>query len=60
MHDLKPFYRGTKVTVIGAISLNKVLAVMTMNNSMDGNAFEVFIEKCLLPGVMDRYRSCNG
>lgn len=34
--------------MIGAISLNKVLAVMTMNNSMDGNAFEVFIKKCLL------------
>lgn len=49
MYDLKPFYRGAKVTVIGAISLNKVLAVITMNNSMDGNAFEVFIEKCLLP-----------
>ncbi|MDF5708449.1 MAG: transposase [Nostoc sp. S4] len=48
-YDLKPFYRGAKVTVIGAISLKKVLAVMTMNGSMDGNAFEVFIQKCLLP-----------
>ena len=33
----------------GAISLTKVLAVMTMNGSMDGNAFEVFIQRCLLP-----------
>ncbi|BDA73993.1 transposase [Calothrix sp. PCC 7716] len=49
VYDLKPFYRGAKVTVIGAISLKKVLAVMTMNGSMDGNAFEVFIEQCLLP-----------
>ncbi|MEH2276991.1 MAG: transposase [Nostoc sp.] len=48
-YDLKPFYRGAKVTVIGAISLKKVLAVITMNGSMDGNAFEVFIQKCLLP-----------
>lgn len=49
VYDLKPFYRGAKVTVIGAISLKKVLAVITMNGSMDGNAFEVFIQKCLLP-----------
>ena len=49
VYDFKPFYRGSKVTVIGAISLEKVLAVMTLNGSMDGNAFKVFVEKCLLP-----------
>lgn len=49
VYDLKPFYRGAKVTVIGAISLKQVLAVMTMNGSMDGDAFKVFIEKCLVP-----------
>ena len=78
--DFKPFYRGAKITVIGAISLKQVLAVtavfswvrykvipknlvklasdvphlarnrcMTLNGSMDGNAFKVFVEKCLLP-----------
>lgn len=49
VYDFKPFYRGAKVTVIGAISLEKVLAVMTLNGSMDGNAFKVFVEKCLIP-----------
>ncbi|WP_373543837.1 transposase [Chamaesiphon sp.] len=49
VYDLKPFYRGKKVTVIGAISISKVLAVMTLDNSMDSNAFHVFIEKLLLP-----------
>jgi len=49
VYDLKPFYRGAKVTVIGAISLKQVLAVMTMNGSMDGDAFGVFIEKFLVP-----------
>ncbi|MCC5603277.1 transposase [Nostoc sp. CHAB 5714] len=49
MYDFKPFYRGAKVTVIGAISKKQVLAVMTLNGSMNGNAFKVFIEKCLLP-----------
>jgi transposase len=49
VYDLKTFYRGKKVTVIGAISMDKVLAVMTMDNSMDSNAFYVFIEKFLVP-----------
>ena len=47
--ELKPFYRAAKVTAIGAISINKVLALMTMNDSMDGKAFAVFIEKFLCP-----------
>jgi transposase len=47
--DIKPFYRGAKVTAIGAISINKVLALMTMNDSMNGAAFAVFIEKFLGP-----------
>jgi len=51
--SLKPFYRAAKITAIGtargAISINKVLAVMTMNDSMDGVAFAVFIEKLLCP-----------
>ncbi len=47
--ELKPFYPAAKVTAIGAISINKVLALMTMNNSRDGQAFAVFIEKFLCP-----------
>jgi transposase len=49
VYDLKPFYRGSKVTAIGAISIKKVVALMTMDDSMDGKAFEVFIEKFLVP-----------
>ena len=29
---LKPFYRAAKITAIGAISINKVLAVMALPN----------------------------
>jgi len=47
--ELKPFYRGAKVTAIGAITINKVLALMTMNEAMDGQAFAVFIDKFLCP-----------
>lgn len=48
-YSLNPFYRGAKVTVIGAISIKKVVALMTMNNSMNGKAFVVFVEKFLVP-----------
>src|SRR4028118_568395 len=48
-YAVKPFYQGKKVTVIGAISFQRVVALMTMDNSMDSQAFEVFVEKCLLP-----------
>ena len=48
-YAVKPFYRAAKVTVIGAISIKRVVALMTMDNSMDGKAFEVFIEQCLVP-----------
>jgi len=48
-YAVKPFYRGKKVTVIGAISLKRVVALMTMDNSMDSQAFEVFVKKCLVP-----------
>ena len=49
VYDFQPFYRGEKVTVIGAISRQKVLAVMTLDGSMNGAAFKVFIEQLLLP-----------
>ena len=41
-YAVKPFYRGKKVTVMGAISLTQVVALMTLDNSMDSQAFEVF------------------
>ncbi|MEG4104492.1 transposase, partial [Microcoleus sp. Pol17_C1] len=48
-YQKKAFYRGAKVTAIGAISMNKVLALMTMNDSMDGQAFAIFIQHFLCP-----------
>ncbi len=54
VYDLKPFYRGAKVTVIGAISLSGVVALMTLDGAMDGDAFQVFIEKCLVPQLWSR------
>ncbi|MEG4588475.1 transposase [Microcoleus sp. MOSTC5] len=51
VYDLKPFYRGAKVTVIGAINLKKVVGLMTLNGSMDSQAFAVFVEQCLVPNL---------
>ena len=48
-YAVKPFYRGKKITVIGAISCQRVVALMTIDNSMDSQAFEVFIAQCLVP-----------
>jgi hypothetical protein len=47
-YAVKPFYRGKKVTVIGAISIKRVGALMTIDNSMDGKALEVFSEAYLI------------
>jgi transposase len=48
-YDFKPFYRGGKVSVIGAITISKVLALMTIDDSMDAAAFKVYVSKCLVP-----------
>ena len=42
-------HRGSKISVIGAITSSKILAIMTMNGSMDATAFEVYISQCLVP-----------
>jgi len=49
VYDLKPFDRGARVTVIGAISCKKVVALMTWDGAMDASGFQVFIKKCLVP-----------
>ena len=41
VYDFKPYYRGAKISVIGAISLKKVLTVMTLNGSMNGDVYKV-------------------
>jgi hypothetical protein len=42
VYDFKPFY-------LEAISLTRVLAVMTLDGSMEEKAFQIFVEKCLIP-----------
>jgi len=59
VYDIKAFYaRGKNHS--GAISIKKVVALMTMNDSRDGKAFEVFIEKFLVPELARGSGSSNG
>jgi len=53
VYHLKPFYRGAKITVVGAISLKKVVGIMTLDGSMDNQAFSVFIKHFLVPNIWD-------
>jgi len=49
--ELKPFYRGAKVTLVGAMTQKEILALMTLNGSLDGAAYKVFIEHFLIPNL---------
>ena len=60
----KPFYRGSKVTVVGAITLRGVLAYTTLSGSMAGHNFLDFVRQELAPNlwpgavvVMDNLRA---
>jgi putative transposase len=64
VYDIKPFYRGSRVTVVGAISEKKVIAMKTMGTSMNGEDFKKFVQEELAPKlwkgavvVMDNLRA---
>lgn len=48
-YTLKPFYRGTKITVIGAITNQGILAMQTISGSMNGDDFRNFIQNKVAP-----------
>ncbi len=49
LYALKPFYRGSRVTVVGAITQNSILAMKTLGMSMTGDDFKVFVQEELVP-----------
>lgn len=49
VYDIKPFYRGTRVSVIGAISDSKVLALKALDHSLTGEQFKQFLQNHLAP-----------
>jgi len=46
---LRPFYKGRKMTLIGAISIEGVVAKKAIQGSMKGKEFKDFIEHDLVP-----------
>ena len=48
-YDIKPFYRGSRVTVVGAISNKKVIAMKTIKKSINGEEFKKFVQEQLVP-----------
>ena len=49
MYDIKPFYRGSRVTVVGARSQKKVIAMKTIAKSMNRVEFLKFVQEELAP-----------
>ncbi len=54
LYDKKPFYRGEKRTVIGAINKDKVLAFDIIGNSMNGADFQRFLKEHLAPMLTEK------
>lgn len=51
VYDVKPFYRGSRVTVVVAISNKSILALKTLRQSMNGEDFKKFVKSY--------YRNCG-
>lgn len=52
----KPFHRGSKYSIISAISPKKIVASLYCNGSIDGDLFSGFIEHCLAPELTPRHK----
>ena len=48
-YDLKPFYRGKRITVIGAITHDRCLGIKTLDKGMNGEDFQQFLKEELAP-----------
>lgn len=49
VYDINPFYRGRRVTLVGAISQTAILAIQTLGKSMKGEDFKLFVSQQLVP-----------
>ena len=48
-YSQQPFYPGQHLTLIGAIALKGFIGGMTLEGGTNGTAFQVFLDKVLLP-----------
>ncbi len=49
VYDIKPFYRGSRVIVVGTISQKKVIPMNPIEKSMNGENFLKFVQEELAP-----------
>lgn len=49
LYDVKPFYRGSRVSVVGAITQQSVIAIKVLGKSMNGEDFKEFLSNDLAP-----------
>ena len=48
-YDLKPFYRGRRIIVIGAMTYDCCLGIKTLDKGMNGEDFPQFLKEELAP-----------
>jgi transposase len=48
-HSVRHFYHGDQVNMIGAIGLETMRCMMTLEGNVDGEAFEIFARDFLVP-----------
>ena len=59
-YDLKRFYRGKRITVMGAMTHTSVLAMKTLDKGMNGQDFQQFLRQELAPNLWRGGSSSHG
>lgn len=49
--DQKPFQRGKRVTLLGALGLEGIVAAMTLEGSVNGEVFLKYVKEILVPSL---------
>lgn len=46
-YDIKPFYRGKRITVMGTMTINCCLGIKNLDKGMNGENFQQFLREKL-------------
>ncbi len=47
----RPYKKGRNVTLVGAMSLNGMVAALTFEGGLNGDVFKYFVEQMLVPNL---------
>lgn len=56
IHCPRPYHRGSKYSIISAISINTIVASLYCEDSVDGELFTGFIKACLAPELKPNHK----